>query len=90
MYVRGFFFGYVPHTDRLILYFYCESEHVKITSLYTFNEGFNDVPTEPVPLVFQQFIVWPQDLSPYNQKIPLTNIYTFIVLDKGWVIFIFG
>ena len=58
---KDIFLGYVPHTDTLILYFDCESECVKITSHCKFDEGFNDVPTDSVPLGFQQLIQLNQD-----------------------------
>ena len=50
---KGIFVSYVLHTDQLILYNNCETERVKITSHYKFDEGFNKVPTESVPLGFQ-------------------------------------
>ena len=53
---KGIFLGYVPHTDRLIMYYDCESERVKITSYCKFDEGFNDLPIESVPLGFQQLV----------------------------------
>ena len=62
------FLGYVPHTDRLIIYYNCESECVKITSYCKFDEGFNDLPTESVPLGFQKLICENQD-----EKLPLIN-----------------
>lgn len=56
MFLKGIFLGYVPHIDHLILYYDCDSERVKITSHCEFDEGFNDLPTESVPLGFQQLI----------------------------------
>lgn len=50
------FLGYVPHTYRLILYYDCESERVKITSHCKFDEGFNNLSTESVTLGFQKLI----------------------------------
>ena len=53
---KGIFLGYVPHTDQLILYYDCKFERVKITSHRKFDKGLNDLPTESVPLGFQQLI----------------------------------
>ena len=53
---KGIFLGYVPHTDRLIMYYDCESERVKITSHCKFDEDSNDLPIESVPLGFQQLV----------------------------------
>ena len=53
---KGIFLGYIPHTDCLILYYDCYNENIKITSHCKFDEGFNDLPTESVPLGFQQLI----------------------------------
>ena len=38
------------------MYYDCESERVKITSHCKFDEGFNDLPIESVPLGFQQLV----------------------------------
>ena len=77
---KGIFLGYVPYTDLLILYYDCESEHVKITLHCKFDEGFNDVPTESIPLGFQQLIQASQDLHlPQNSsKIASTDLYFFV------------
>ena len=46
----------ISHTDCLIIYYDCDTERVKIISHYTFDEGFNDLSTESVPLGFQQLV----------------------------------
>ena len=53
---KGIFLGYIPHTDQLILWYDCETERVKIASHCKFDEGFNDLPIESVPLGFQQLV----------------------------------
>ena len=65
---KGIFLGYVLHTDRLIIYYDCESEQVKITSHCKFDEGFNDLPIESVPLGFQQ-LIWENR----DEKIPIDS-----------------
>ena len=50
------FLGYISHTDCLILWYDCETERVKIASHCKFDEGFNDMPIESVPIGFQQLI----------------------------------
>ena len=61
MYGKESFLDYVPHTERLIMYYNCESEQVKITSHCKFDEGFNDLPIKSVPLGFQQLVHVNQD-----------------------------
>ena len=74
------FLGYVPHTDRLIIYYNCESECVKITSYCKFDEGFNDLPTESVPLGFQHLICENLDekLPPDQSEITSSDLEFFV------------
>ena len=77
---KGIFLGYVPHTDRLILYYDCESERVKITSHCNFDEGFNDLLTELVPLGFQQ-LIWAnrdESLPPDENDITSSDLEFFV------------
>ena len=47
----GFLFlGYLPHTDRLILYYNEGSDQVQIATHATFDEGSNDLPVTNLPL----------------------------------------
>ena len=46
---QGIFLGYVPHTDRLILWYDEGSGRVKIATHAKFDEGFNDLPAEVLP-----------------------------------------
>ena len=62
---KGIFLSYVLHTDHLKLYYDCESEHVKIIFCCKFDKGFYYLPTESVPLGFQQ-LIW----SNHDQPIP--------------------
>ena len=72
--------SYVPHTDQLILCYDCENERVKINSHCKFDEDFNDVPTEFVPLGFQQLICVNQDpcLSQDSTKIASNDLAFFV------------
>ena len=49
----------------MILWYDCETEMVKIASHCKFDEGFNDLPIESVPIGFQQLIRINQ-----NQRLP--------------------
>ena len=49
----------------MILWYDCETEMVKIASHCKFDEGFNDLPIESVPIGFQQLILINQ-----NQRLP--------------------
>ena len=49
----------------MILWYDCETERVKIASHCKFDEGFNDLPIESVPIGFQQRIRINQ-----NQRLP--------------------
>ena len=51
---KGIFLGYVPHTDRLIVWYDVETHRVKIATHCKFDEGMNDLPSEQLPLGFQQ------------------------------------
>ena len=48
------FLEYVPHTDQLIIYYGCKIERVKMATHCKFDEGFNFVLIESVPIGFQQ------------------------------------
>ena len=52
------------------MYYDCESERVKITSHCKFDEGFNDLPIEYVPLGFQQLVRANRD-----EPIPEDNVH---------------
>ena len=47
---QGIFLGYLPHTDCLILYYDEGSCQVKIATHAKFDEGFNDLPVDNLPL----------------------------------------
>ena len=53
---KGIFLGYVPHTDRLIIWYDVESERVKIATHCKFDEGFNDLLSSELPPGFQQIL----------------------------------
>ena len=53
---KGIFCGYVPHTDRLFLWWDVETERLKVATHCKFDEGYNDLPTEELPPGFQQIL----------------------------------
>ena len=53
---HGIFLGYVPHTDCLILYFEEGSGRVKIATHNKFDESFNDLPVDNMPLNCQKIL----------------------------------
>lgn len=50
------FVGYVPHTDHLILWYDEGSSQVKISTQAKFEEGFNNLPVDNLPLNYQQIL----------------------------------
>ena len=52
---KGIFLGYVPHTNRLMLFYDEGSNQVKIITHSTFDEGFNDLPIDVISTLCQQF-----------------------------------
>ena len=50
------FLGYLPHTDRLILYYNEGSGQIKISTHAKFYEGFNDLLVDNLPLNSQQIL----------------------------------
>ena len=52
------------------MYYDCDTERVKITFHCKFDEGFNDLPTESVPLGFQQLVQTNRD-----KPIPADDVY---------------
>ena len=46
---QGIFLSYVPHTDKLFVWYDENSERVKIAIHAKFDEGFNDLPIDNLP-----------------------------------------
>ena len=51
---KGTFYGYVPYTDRLFLWWNVETEWLKVATHCKFDEKYNDLPTYELPPRFQQ------------------------------------
>ena len=41
--------GFVPHTNRLNLWWDVETHHIKIATHYKFDKGMNDLPSDQLP-----------------------------------------
>ena len=66
------------------MYYNCNTERIKITSRCKFDEDFNDLPTESVPLDFQQLIWANQD-----EPIPADDVDTSSS-DLGFFVYSFA
>ena len=55
---QGIFLGSVPHTDQLILYYDEGTGQVEIATHAKFDEGFNNLPVDNLPLNCQHLFEW--------------------------------
>ena len=46
---KGIFLRYMPHTDRVMIFYDENSQVVKLVTHGVFDEGFNDLPIEAIP-----------------------------------------
>ena len=58
---KRIFYGYVPHTDRLFLWWDVETERLRVATHCKFDEGYNDLPTDELPPRFQQILCMNND-----------------------------
>ena len=65
---QGIFLGYIPHTDCLILYYNEGSCQLKISTHAKFDEGFNDLPVDNLPLNSQQILCLNSTCVPADTK----------------------
>lgn len=77
---KGIFLGFIPHTDRQILFWDCESHRVKVAIHCKFDEGMNDFPSDQLPLGFQQLTRVNSDeyLPCDTKKIGASNLDFFV------------
>ena len=53
---KGIFLGYLPHTNRIIIWYDVETERAKIATHCRFDEGFNNLPADALPINIQHLI----------------------------------
>ena len=46
---KGIFLGYMPYTDRVMIFYDENSQLVKLVTHGVFDEGFNDLPIFAIP-----------------------------------------
>ena len=89
---QDIFLGYVPHTDCIILYFDKGSGWVKIATHAKFDEGFDDLPVDNLPLNCQQILrLNGTHIPPDKRELNLSDLeFLFIYfLTKKLLLFTF-
>ena len=71
--------GYIPHTDQFVIYCDEGTSQVKISTHAKFNEGFNYLPVDNLPLNYQQ-ILYLNDtrVSPDKSELQSSDLEFFV------------
>ena len=69
----GVFLGYVANTSRVFYWFDIKSQRVKIGTHMKFDEGFNNLPLDELPLGAAQYVRLNHGIRPPPDPAPLSS-----------------
>ena len=69
----GVFLGYVANTSRVFYWFDIKSQRVKVGTHMKFDEGFNDLPLDELPLGAAQYVRLNHGIRPPPDPAPLSS-----------------